>query len=93
MRYCENEYFTSIYSPNTAGESPNAVHLHGNYFCRHDHGGQRADFLLDYLKRKAIFETGDWELAYSELNPQEIERIKTDNRVAKLLSDDLVTQN
>ena len=43
---------------------------------------------LDYLKRKAIFETGDWELAYSELSPQEIELIKTDNRVAELFSAD-----
>lgn len=40
-----------------------------------------ASSFLDYMERKAIYETGDWELAYSDLNDTEIQYLNTDKQV------------
>ena len=40
-----------------------------------------ASSFLDYMERKAIYETGDWELAYSDLNETEIQYLNTDKQV------------
>ena len=40
-----------------------------------------ASSFLDYMERKAVYETGDWELAYSDLNETEIQYLNTDKQV------------
>lgn len=45
---------------------------------------------LDYLERKAIYETGSWDLAYSELSERQIEGLRGDSRIkSSFIVDDL----